>query len=107
MIGLVLVTVCNDTREIHVQPLTIKFITTAVSSVCEFEIEFGKFTLNCTMLMGYETILNTVEGFYWFFLIAIICRWVLLASRVCSCYWTLLGMTVSFVREGNNERIGK
>ena len=91
-------------REIHVQPLSqSNFITTAVSRACEFEIEFGNLTLNCTMLLEYETILNTVKGFYWFFLIAT-CRWVLLASRVCSCYWTLLGMNVSFVREGEERK---
>ena len=64
----------SQQEEIHVQPLTIKFITTAVSRVCEFEIEFGTLTLSCTMLWGYKTIKNTVEGFYWLSLIAITCR---------------------------------
>ena len=59
------------TTEIHVQPLTINFITAAVLRVCQFEFEFGTFALNCTLLLGYEAILNTVEAFYWLLLIVI------------------------------------
>ena len=61
-------------EEVHVQPLTMKFITTAVSRVCDFEYEFVTLAPNCTMLLGYEAILNTVEGFYWLFLISFTCR---------------------------------
>ena len=68
--------------ENHVQPLTIKFITIAVLRDFEFEFDFGTFALECILLPGYEAILNNVEGFYWLFLIAITCRFVLLASRV-------------------------
>ena len=70
----------------------------------EFEFEFGTLVLNCTLLLGYEAILNTVEGFYWLFLIAITCRWLLLASRVCSCYWTLLGIKVSKFCQGSGKK---
>ena len=72
-------------EKIHVQPLTIKFITIAVTRVCEFQFEYGSLALNCALLLGYRAILNTVEGFYRLILIAIFYRYASLASRVCSC----------------------